>query len=293
MSRSALIDAPTLAAALTAGPAPGAPVVLHATVELPAATVDGQSPAASGLQRFRRGHLPGARHADLLTDLADPGRGYRFAQPAAGRLAQRLAGLGVGAGTRVVTYDDDGSIWAARVFWALRAIGHDQVTVLDGGLAAWQAAGGALEAGDAAAAQPVTPIVPAPRPDAFVDQLRVLELLVTPTAGQLVCTLSPSSFNGTVPSRYARRGHIPGSVNVASRSLVDDAGRLLPAAQLRAQLAPLLRDERPITLYCGGGISASLAALALHRVGRDDVSIYDGSLEEWAADPNLPLETTA
>ncbi len=267
------------------------PVVLHATVVLPKPTSDNDQTAFSGIARFREGHIPGARHADLLDEFADPSASFRFAQLPPQQLSERLAALGVGAGDRVVTYDDDGTIWAARLWASLRAIGFDDVAVLDGGLGAWQAAGGALEAGDVTPAPADEPFVPHPREGFFVDRHLVRELLDAPERAQLVCTLGASSFDGSAISRYARRGHIPSSANLPARGLVGEHGLLLAEPQLRSALQPLLADERPVVLYCGGAISASLVALALHRLGRDDFALYDGSIDEWAADPSLPMET--
>jgi PPOX class probable F420-dependent enzyme len=109
-------------------------------------------------------------------------------------------------------------------------------------------------------------------------------------AASVVCALNPEAFAGEVPTRYSRRGHIPGTANLPARSLIGPDGRFRPAPELRAILAGLLADPAPIWLYCGGGISATILGLALRELGRDDVAVYDGSLEEWSADPSLPIE---
>jgi thiosulfate/3-mercaptopyruvate sulfurtransferase len=106
----------------------------------------------------------------------------------------------------------------------------------------------------------------------------------------VLCTLNPEVYAGEVPTRYSRRGHIPGSGNLPARSLTGGDGRFLPEPELRAALGDLVTDPAPVWLYCGGGISATVVALALAVVGRTDVAIYDGSLEEWSADPVMPLE---
>lgn len=106
----------------------------------------------------------------------------------------------------------------------------------------------------------------------------------------VVCALNPEAYAGEVPTRYSRRGHIPGSGNLPARSLLGPDGRFRPEAELRQVLAGLLADPAPIWLYCGGGISATVLGLALTALGRDDVALYDGSLEEWSADPELPIE---
>ncbi len=108
--------------------------------------------------------------------------------------------------------------------------------------------------------------------------------------GTLICALSNDVFSGKAATRYARAGHIPGSISLAARGLFDPAGRYWDPATLEVKLGPTLSSvHRPLILYCGGGISAAADALALTLLGETDVSIYDGSLEEWAAIPSLPL----
>jgi len=122
----------------------------------------------------------------------------------------------------------------------------------------------------------------------------VLAVLDGQSPGTLVCALSKGLFEGSAVTRYARRGHIPGSLNRPARELFDEQGRYLPPDTLARVLGPsLLEGAQPLILYCGGGISAAATALALTRLGRQDVSIYDGSLQEWAADPALPITTGA
>ncbi|GIM96616.1 hypothetical protein Ato02nite_084090 [Paractinoplanes toevensis] len=106
----------------------------------------------------------------------------------------------------------------------------------------------------------------------------------------VLCALNPEAYAGEVPTRYSRRGHIPGSGNLPARSLTGADGRFRPGADLRAALGGLVDDPAPVWIYCGGGISATVVALALTVAGRPDVAIYDGSLEEWSADHTLPLE---
>ncbi|MGO3027658.1 sulfurtransferase [Pseudomonas helleri] len=118
-------------------------------------------------------------------------------------------------------------------------------------------------------------------------------MLAGERSATLVCALSAGLFEGSAVTRYARRGHIPGSLNVPARSVFDEHGRYLEPKALHEVLAPLLQVTTPVVVYCGGGISAAAQALALTLVGRSDVYIYDGSLQEWAADPRLPMTTGA
>ena len=269
-----------------------AAILLDATVVLPPPEEDGPGAARSGAERFAQGHPAGAVHADLLGELADHTRLFRFAHPGGPELASRVAALGAGAGTLPVAYDDGGMMWAARLWWGLSAAGID-ARVLDGGLEAWRGADGPTERGPSAPVAASEPVAARPRPERFADRERVLRVLAGDEEAQLVCTLSPDVFAGRGPSRYSRPGHIPGSSNAPAHDLLAEDGRLLDRARLREALAHLIDDPRPVLLYCGGGISASLVALGLTVAGRGDVAVYDGSLEEWSADPSLPLEVSS
>lgn len=306
-------------------------LVLDATVELPRPRADGDHRATSGAPGWAEAHLPGSAHLDLLDAFADPGAGYHFAQPAPRRAAAVLTALGARDGRPVVVYDRADGFWAARAWWSLRALGLP-ARVLDGGLAAWRVAGGAVASGAAAggvasgpsaaagparsgpsaatgavassrtapsgavasgpttAAADVAPLTLRPRADvwATLDEVRAVAEGRAP--GRLVCALGADQFAGTAPTRYARRGHIPGSVNLPARALTGSDGLLLRGGALASALAPLAGDG-PLVLYCGGGVSASHLALGLVAAGREDVRLYDGSLEEWAARPDLPLVT--
>ena len=283
-------------------------VVLDATVLLLPPARDGDFAVRSGHGAWAAGHIPGARHADLIGDLSDGTRSYHFARPSVAHLAGVLARWRVGAGSHVVAYDAGGGIWAARLWWLLRSVGVP-VSVLDGGWTAWTAEHRAVEvgrplAGATAIGTPATrlqepgggpggPLVIQEDPAAWLDRRDVEDIVAGRRDDILVCALSPSVYSGSEPTRYARRGHIPGSMNVPARDLTDASGRLLPRAELAVRLAPLLAtDGRRLALYCGGGIAAALLALALTVLGAPGLSIYDGSLEEWAADPSLPLEVS-
>ncbi|MFD4599266.1 sulfurtransferase [Streptomyces sp. NPDC058464] len=254
--------------------------VLDATALLPSPRHDGDHRSASGRAGWAERHVPGSRHADLTGDLSDPEAPYHFAVPAPDKLAAALARLGVGEGSEVVVYDTGGGIWAARVWWMLRAISVP-AAVLDGGLAAWEAAGRPVAEGDRVPEPAAVPVTPVPRPGLWSDIEEVAAISRGERPGVLVCALPSGGFAGSVPTRYSRRGHIPGSVSLP--------GRGLPPAELDEKVREL-GDASPVVLYCGGGISAAGAALALTLLGREDVSVYDGSLEEWSKDPSRPLE---
>lgn len=271
-------------------------VVLDATVLLDRPPEGGPYTPVPQREAYDNAHIPGARFADLVTDLADPAAPFPFAIPSPERFAWRIAALGVGDGTPVVVYAQDAPMWATRLWWLLQYFGHDDVAVLDGGLPAWRAAG--LPVTAAPTPPPASPprFTPRPRPELLATRADV-EAIVrgddgAGTAACLVNALSPTVFRGEGPSSYSRPGRIPGSLNVPHATLIDpDTNCFRPRTELAATLATLPADD-PIVAYCGGGISATVDVFALALLGRrDDVRLYDGSLTEWTADPALPVET--
>lgn len=268
------------------------PVILDGTLDLAEARWDGDYRATSGTGRWAARHIPGSQHIDLLTQWVDRERSNHFAAPTPAGLASELGQAGIDGGRPVLVYDRSNSIWAARLWWTLRNAGI-AAAVIDGGLAAWERAGGRVEAGPPPAV--AAPMAPPPVRDLglWVERGEVEAIVAGTHPGRpaLVCALSAESMWGAVPTRYTRRGHIPGSLNLAARSLLTKRATMLdgpgPLAVSRGELDP----ARPVVVYCGGGISASLSALALVHWGFEQVRIYDGSLEEWSADPRLPLVT--
>ncbi|MDX9668258.1 rhodanese-like domain-containing protein [Pseudomonas sp. P5_152] len=267
-------------------------LILDASVELPAPRFDRDYQVASGRDGWYQAHIPGALHADLLHDLALPDASFSFALPGVEHLASALARLGLDGARQVVIYDRSEGFWAARLWWMLRSVGL-AAQVLDGGFKAWCAAG-LLQAQGIEPVLPVAAMSLSARPGLWIERDGVQAMVSGERPGLLVCALSQALFEGSAASRYARRGHIPGSRNLPARQLLDADGRYLSRDQLQQQLAALLLDvPGPLVLYCGGAISAAALALALTLVGRDDVLLYDGSLQEWAADSNLPMTTGA
>ncbi|MDX6347057.1 MAG: thiosulfate/3-mercaptopyruvate sulfurtransferase [Streptomyces sp.] len=269
-------------------------VILDATTELPSPRHDGDYRVASGRDAWHDAHIPGSRHADLTGDLSDHTAPHHFTVPAPEDLAAALTRLGVHDGTSVVVYDNGGGIWAARLWWMLRSISVP-AAVLDGGWAGWLAAGHPTQSGPAAEVPAALPglLTPVPLPGFWADITHADAVARGERPGALVCALPAAGFDGTAPTRYARRGHIPGSLSLPGRDLLDDAGRFLPRTELAARVSAVLQAQvSPVVLYCGGGISAAAVALALTLLGREDVTLYDGSLEEWAASER-PLLVTA
>jgi thiosulfate/3-mercaptopyruvate sulfurtransferase len=274
-------------------------VILDATVLLAPPRFDGDYRAQSGRERYLEAHIPGAVFADLLGDLSDHAAPFHFAAPGPAALTDALRRLGVADDREIVVYDGESGLWAARLWWMLRSIGV-AARVLDGGLKRWRelmlpidSGAGERAAGGPAANGAAEPQTLTARVDAraWVDRVQVEAIVRRELPGTLVCALSADVFSGAAPTRYARRGHIPGSINYPARDLFEANGSYAaPAALARRTREILGSAERPLVIYCGGGISAAATALALTLQGEGDLSIYDGSLEEWAADPGLPLE---
>jgi thiosulfate/3-mercaptopyruvate sulfurtransferase len=232
-------------------------------------------------REFTESHLPGAVFFDI-DGVADRSSGLPHMLPSPDVFAKAVGALGIGEGDRVIVYDSRGVVSAARVWWTFRVFGHDAVAVLDGGLPKWRAEGRPLASGTAS---------PAPRtfrarfrPELVRDVAQVKANLDT-RHEQIVDARSRGRFEGTEPEPRAglRGGHMPGSLNLPYDELHAPDGTLRPPAELReAFVAAKVDLARPVVTTCGSGITASVLALALHRIGRPDVAVYDGSWTEWA-----------
>ena len=243
----------------------------------------------SGRANWAAGHIPGSGFVDLLTGISDQSSEYRFMLPTRHEFVSQMEGLGVGEGTRVVLYDRDHNMWAARVWWMLQHFGFGAAAVLDGGWVKWTLEGRETTAGAAPDHGPTT-FGSTSGSTVLVDKQAILEALDS-TETCLVNALSAEQHNGE-NNDYGRRGHIPGAVNLPVAGLVDPVTHAyLPHEQLLAKTGVVRdADGERVIVYCGGGISASSDAFVLSRLGHADVSIYDGSMSEWSADPSLPLE---
>jgi thiosulfate/3-mercaptopyruvate sulfurtransferase len=190
-----------------------------------------------------------------------------------------------------VLYSIGSMMWATRVWWMLRALGFDAAAVLDGGFDRWQAEGRPIESGEPRG-YPAATFTPRPRPGRFVDKTEVRAAIGDPRT-VTVNALRPQSHQGLEPSIYGRPGRVPGSVNVPAASLVDPATkRFVPPADALARFAAAgVEKDRRVIVYCGGGISATIDLFLLHQLGFENLTLYDGSMGDWAKDPSLPIET--
>jgi len=242
----------------------------------------------SGRKDWALGHIPGAGFLDLISDLSDASTDLPFMMPAAETLATTLGRHGIGDDSTVVLYNTGFPMWSTRVWWMLRSIGFSRVAVLDGGLDKWRREGRPLETG--AISHPPAVLRARPQPDRWVDRA-AMEAMVARGEPVTVNALSPEVYSGA-KNQYGRAGHIPGTHNVYYAELLDAAsGEFLPPERLAPVFAASgALAASNVVCYCGGGISATMDALALELCGQRSVAIYDGSMSEWVRDPALPLK---
>jgi len=234
-------------------------------------------------------HIPGARWCDLDADLADPaGPGGRHPLPDPARLQQAVRRWGIGSASRVVAYDGEIGMAAARAWWVLRWAGLPRVEVLDGGLTAWLAAGQPVQAG----VPEVTPGDAVVRPGSL-PTLTAEQAAALAAGGRLVDVRAAERFRGEQEPIDPVAGHIPGAVNLPTTGNVYDAGRFLSDDELRRRFAGLAADageDEPFGVYCGSGVTAAHTVLAMHEAGIPAV-LYPGSWSEWITDPGRPVAT--
>ena len=243
-----------------------------------------------GRTAYARGHIPGALFLHLDDDLsgAKDGRNGRHPLPEVADFARCMSACGVDETTQVVAYDNEGGIFASRLWWLLRWLGHDKVAVLDGGLAGWKRSKRALEES--------TPVVGlrvfTPRPQALaVESGQVLAGLGSPHM-LILDARSPERFRGENETLDPVGGHIPGAVNRFYFDNLDDDGCFFkPVAELRSEFDALL-DGRPpseVVQQCGSGVTACHNLLAMELAGLSGSKLYPGSWSEWCADPARPV----
>jgi thiosulfate/3-mercaptopyruvate sulfurtransferase len=241
----------------------------------------------SGLERYAAGHLPGAAYLDLDDDLAaPPGPGGRHPLPEPERFVAAVRRAGIRRGSRVVVYDDGPGTAAARLWWLLRDYGHDDVLVLDGGLAAWVAAGRPTS---------TDPVVPEPGDwEGTPGRLPVVRADGVPGLardGLLIDVRAAERFRGEHEPIDPVAGHVPGAVNAPLTGNTDESGRFLSDDELRRRFESLgVSDAVPVAAYCGSGVTATQTLLALRLAGFADAALYPGSWSGWITDPSRPVE---
>ncbi len=250
---------------------------------------------ARGEAAYVESHIPGAVYAHLDRDLSNPATTDtgRHPLPPPARLAEVFGRLGIAQGRQVVVYDDAGGMMAARLWWMLRYMGHDEVAVLDGGFQAWRAAGQPVESGR-------PDVVPAafhgrPRPERLVLLDEVVEAVATrpSLACELVDARDPARYRGEVEPIDRRAGHIPGARNHFFQKNLDISGRFLSPALLKEAFVGSLGTLPDTTTvhYCGSGVTACHNVLAQVHAGLAEPRLYCGSWSEWSRDAQRPAAT--
>jgi thiosulfate/3-mercaptopyruvate sulfurtransferase len=244
----------------------------------------------NGKAEYDAAHIPGAGFIDLQGELSDNSTKLRFMLPSPEQFAAVMSRCGVGEGTRVILYSADGIMWATRVWWMLRAFGFDNAAILDGGWEKWQAEGRPVSTEPCA--YPPATFIARSRPELFVGKEQVRAALAD-TSTVIVNALAPELHRGAGPSRYGRPGRVPGSVNVPAGRLLDrNTKTFVPLADASAKFnAAGVESSKKVICYCGGGISATVDLFLLHQLGYKNLTLYDGSMGEWAKDISLPIET--
>jgi thiosulfate/3-mercaptopyruvate sulfurtransferase len=275
-----LISATELAALLSSGPRP---VVIDTSFDL--ADTD------AGEKRFRTSHVPGSHYLHLDRDLsaAKTGRNGRHPLPGRADFARTVAALGIGPETPVVALDAQGGVYAARLWWMLRWLGHRNVAVLDGGIQAWQRAGGALT--DEPSPAPVA--TPAPYPDrpSLAPSVDAVGVEKRAARDAVLDARSGERFRGESEPIDPVAGHIPGALNRFHRENLGEGGVFKACERLREEFAALLGDRAPdeVIHSCGSGVTACHNLLAMEHAGLAGSRLYPGSWSEWSADPSRAI----
>jgi len=240
-------------------------------------------------REFETGHIPGAVFFDI-DGIADHSAGLPHMLPTPGEFSRAVGALGIGDGETVVVYDGSGIFSAPRLWWTLKAMGHQDVKVLDGGFPKWKREGRAVETGPA---QPKTRFFTAIAEPALIRDFDAVKAVVQDKSAQVVDARSAARFKAEEPEPRAgvRGGHMPGALNVHYRKLIADDGTLKPQEALRAAF-DAVDLNRPIVTTCGSGLTAAILMLALDEIGARNVALYDGSWTEWGARPEAPVVTS-
>lgn len=258
-------------------------VVLDASWYMPAAQ-------RSGSSEWLEQRIAGARFFDFDQEIADHSSPLPHMLPSASQFAEQVSALGISNHQTIVIYDGSGIFAAPRAWWMFKAMGHQQVAVLDGGLPNWLAQGLPV---DNTPPQPVAAgqFQAVLQSNWLVDANQVQGALTQPSY-QVLDARSHERFSGQAPDPRAgvRAGHMPGAACLPFSTLLHQ-GKYLPKAQLAAILAPLLKPEQTLICSCGSGVTAAIIALAAYVIGHKQVAVYDGSWTEWGGSAHLPVVT--
>lgn len=227
---------------------------------------------AQGQREYADAHIPGAVYLDVETDLTAARGPGRHPLPTREKFAATLGAAGITNSDQVVAYDSSGGAIAARLWWMMRWLGHEQVSVLDGGIASWTAAGGQLTSEPTPASE-TNFSVRAPL-EQHVDRRQVLD---RDPAVALIDARATERYEGITEPIDAAAGHIPGAVNIPFATNLDDNGYFLPTPDLQA-----MYEDAPTIAYCGSGVTACHTIFAFHLAGYETPKLYEGSWSDWA-----------
>ena len=263
-------------------------ILLDATVILKKPKYDGDYQVESGFDEWKAKHIEHSTHADLTSALANTNSSYSFAVPDKQVLQDFLNKIGAKKTSKIVVYDSKDGIWASRLWWLLYSFGVNS-QILNGGLIAWEATGYPVATG---LSLPVDTengdLELCYFPEAWLSKEQISQLSKA-KASSLICALGTDQFNGTAVTRYTRRGVIPNSQNIPARLFIGADNKFLSDQKILDLLQKTSPSRELKALYCGGGISACVLAVAFALVTDNQVAIYDGSLQEWSKNLNLPL----
>lgn len=239
----------------------------------------------NGRTAYQAGHIPGAGYFDI-DEIADPDTAHKHMLPSPATFAAKVGALGVSTDAHIIVYDNNGFFASARAWWMFRAMGHDQISVLDGGLSAWISAGGEQ-----------TTDTTVPDPGTFITCLNgglvrnqmTMRDHVDAQDATILDARDHGRFGGTSPEPRPDlpSGHMPGSFCIPASGLINAGKTLKSVEELKPMLGQYLQD--PIVTSCGSGVSAAVIALALAQLGKWDAALYDGSWSEWAANADNPI----
>lgn len=259
-------------------------IVLDGSWHLPTAGRDAKS-------EYLKEHIPGALFFDI-DDMSDEKSNLPHMLPSTVKFSSRMKKMGIGDGARIVVYDTSGIFSAARIWWTFRAMGHQDVAVLNGGLKKWKSENRPLEDGPPPrrSERHYTPL----QNTEIIRDVDDMKALLKKPGAQIVDARPKARFEGSEPEPRPglRSGHIPGSKNIPSQSLLNTDGTFKSESEL-AQIfkAAGIDVTRPVVTTCGSGVTASMLALALAVLGQTNAGVYDGSWAEWGQDNGLPIET--
>ena len=246
-----------------------------------------------GEREYAAAHIPGAVYVHLDRDLSAPktGTNGRHPLPDAATMAATFSRLGISSGSQVVAYDQDNGMYASRLWWMLRYMGHDAVAVLDGGFAKWRSEGRETRAG--VESRPPASFSGKPRGEMIVDAPTVASVSAAgSSATKLLDARAPQRYRGETEPLDRVPGHIPGAANYFFQQNLDANGTFRTPEELRTQIGGVLggTHAQDVVCYCGSGVTACHNLLAMEHAGLKGAKLYPGSWSEWSSDPARPVE---